>query len=196
MNSMDRPAEPPGDAGPTSPGSFYRRHLAVGIVMLTVVVLAVVPLLLKATGQWPPWPHVHHADLVALRAHAPDVPGGRLYWEDASETGCSWVDCPEARLQRSYLIPCSETTGFTERLGQELERRGFAPPQLLTFFGGETAWRSIVSAPVTHGAIGVEYDTTVGTAQPVSMFSNVPIGEVRAACSLTWTLSLTNPADN
>src|SRR5436190_11804673 len=79
------------------------------IVALGVVALAVVAVVVQG---WPPWPHEDRKDLAALVAHAPEVPGGRLYWDDRVHTGCSWTDCPEARLQRRYLVPCAEVDEY------------------------------------------------------------------------------------
>ena len=115
----------------------------------TGVVLVYLP------NPWPPWPHVHRGDLLAIRQIAPEVPGGRLYWEVQSETGCTSTDCPHARLRREYLIPCDQTEAFAARLESALEVAGSSPPQRLVgeYITGEE-WRAgFVRADVTTGKI-------------------------------------------
>ena len=147
---------------------------------------------------WPPWPHVHRGDLVALVARAPQVPGGRLYWEDRMETGCTWTDCPEARLQRRYLIPCDQTETFAARLGRELESLGFPRSRRLVFFDGSSnEWDAgFVAADVTHGKIWADYSTSQGAEVPKSMYPDVSYSEVKSGCTIVWTLSVSDPRPN
>jgi hypothetical protein len=161
-----------------------------GLVGLLIVAVAVVA---AVVGEWPPWPHREPADLAALVALAPDVPGGRLYWEDRQQTECSWTDCPDARLQRRYLVPCAAVDEYAARLGQQFERRGFPTARRLFAEESYEDWEAgSVAADVSDGRIWADYSTRRG-ADVASQFSEVSYSAIEAGCTLLWTLSVSDP---
>jgi hypothetical protein len=167
--------------------------------MGAVMLVGAAAIVMVVSYGWPPWPHRESRDLAALESLAPDVPGGRLYWDQRTQTGCSWTDCTEARLQRRYVVPCTEVDQYATRLGQQLERRGFPASRRLDFgeynVEGSEEWDSgFVPADVSGGKAWADYFIFgPGVAVVPSMFPEVSDAEIATGCTLGWTLSVTDP---
>ena len=111
------------------------------------------------------------------------MPDGELYSEDARDTRCGWVDCPNARLARVYTIPCERTDRAAEALASALTARRFPQPTRLTgeYIAGQAWDVSFVPAEVTTHKVWARFDI-VGAGD---RYDSRPPG-----CSISYVLSV------
>ena len=162
-----------------------RRRLLILGVVVSVTAAAV-------GGGWLLWhPRSDPGDLAAILRTVPDVPGGKLYQESTSNTGCSWTDCREARVARTYLVSCDQQESVVTALDSALISRGFLPAR--PWVSDEdpiTEWDSgFIEAEVTSHKIWATFGTDPA-GDYTDEGSSVSPADVAAGCSIYLVLSV------
>ena len=139
-------------------------------------------------------PRSDPGDLTEILRTIPDVSGGQLYQELTSSTGCSWTDCWEARVARTYLVPCDRQASVVMALDSALTGRGFWPARpWVKDQDPVTEWDSgFVEANVTTHKIWARFGTDSADKGYINVGSSVSPADVAAGCSIYLVLSLSS----